>query len=271
MKMRPFITLLLLAFTCAANAKIPEPDNIIYGLVGVAGVPLTSADTHVTIKLIVNSQVLASYTMSDDSRAGDHYVLRVPMDTLSPPDPDSAREGDAAIISTVVNGIESYQTLGTISAPGAVTIQHLGGVNDHDSDGIADVNDPDNDNDGINDVDDLCPDGATGWISNSATDNDADGCRDSDEDLDDDNDGFSDADELAAGSDPLDPASDPDTVAADPGDVNNDGTVNTADLLICTRIALGLLSYDAACDVVGDDNAVTAGDIVMIQRAVLGL
>jgi hypothetical protein len=271
MKIRPFITLLLLAFTCAANAKIPEPDNIIYGLVGISGVPLRSADTNVTIKLIVNEQVLASYTMGDKSGIGDRYILRIPMDTLTPPDPYAAREGDSAIISTFVSGVESFQTPITISAPSTVTILNLGGVVDHDLDGIADVNDPDSDNDGINDVDDLCPTGATGWTSNSTTDNDADGCRDSDEDLDDDNDGFSDIDELAAGSDPLDPNSDPNTVAVEPGDVNNDGTVNTADLLICTRIALGLLSYDAACDVVGDDSDVTAGDIVIIQRTVLGL
>ena len=41
---------------------------------------------------------------------------------------------------------------------------------------------------------DACPRGEIGWTSNiTTTDNDGDGCRDSDEDLDDDNDGVNDA------------------------------------------------------------------------------
>ena len=51
---------------------------------------------------------------------------------------------------------------------------------------------PDQDSDGIPDSGDDCPAGFTGWTSNSVTDYDSDGCRDSDEDDDDDNDGISD-------------------------------------------------------------------------------
>lgn len=50
----------------------------------------------------------------------------------------------------------------------------------------------DSDNDGLNDDVDTCPNGDTGWLSNSTTDFDNDGCRDSTEDDDDDNDGYSD-------------------------------------------------------------------------------
>lgn len=204
MKMTPFITILLLIFSCTVDAKIPVPGNVIYGVVGIEGVPLGAADTNVTINVSVNSKVLASYTMGENSRIGDRYILRVPMDTLSPPDPNAAREGDTAVISLLVNGVESFQTALTIGASSTVVVLNLGGVDDHDADGIPDVNDPDLDNDGINNANDLCPTGITGWTSNSTTDNDADGCRDSDEDLDDDNDGFSDTDELAAGTNPLD-------------------------------------------------------------------
>lgn len=71
------------------------------------------------------------------------------------------------------------------------------GEADNDSDGLAnaleyeigsDMNDPDSDADGVLDGADSCPVGMTGWWSDSANDNDSDGCRDSDEDLDDDND-----------------------------------------------------------------------------------
>ncbi|MEC7168549.1 MAG: thrombospondin type 3 repeat-containing protein [Candidatus Thermoplasmatota archaeon] len=71
---------------------------------------------------------------------------------------------------------------------------------DWDNDGCKDdtSEDLDDDNDGIVDVDDTCPLTAytpprPTWVSDSTTDVDGDGCRDSDEDIDDDNDGFEDA------------------------------------------------------------------------------
>jgi hypothetical protein len=51
----------------------------------------------------------------------------------------------------------------------------------------------DNDNDGINDEFDSCPEGFSGWLSNTILDYDLDGCRDLDEDTDDDNDGIIDS------------------------------------------------------------------------------
>ena len=53
--------------------------------------------------------------------------------------------------------------------------------------------DLDSDNDGILSSFENCPSGVTGWTSNSITDIDSDGCRDSDEDDDDDGDGHSDS------------------------------------------------------------------------------
>ena len=71
---------------------------------------------------------------------------------------------------------------------------------DHDGDGLADnvqlecqttvLPDEDDDNDNKLDQDDFCPTGKLNWLSGAVTDNDADGCRDADEDLDDDNDGM---------------------------------------------------------------------------------
>jgi len=71
---------------------------------------------------------------------------------------------------------------------------------DHDDDGLADnvqlgcqtivLQDGDDDNDNKLDQDDFCPTGRLNWLSGAVTDNDADGCRDADEDLDDDNDGL---------------------------------------------------------------------------------
>ena len=71
---------------------------------------------------------------------------------------------------------------------------------DWDNDGCKDdsTEDTDDDNDGVADGVDECPRTTYSpprptWVSESATDIDGDGCRDSDEDTDDDGDGFEDA------------------------------------------------------------------------------
>ena len=68
---------------------------------------------------------------------------------------------------------------------------------DSDLDGAGDECDIDDDNDGITDNSgDDCPrGGAWNWTSDSSTDFDNDGCKDSSEDLDDDNDGVEDGDD----------------------------------------------------------------------------
>ena len=64
---------------------------------------------------------------------------------------------------------------------------------DYDSDLEGDACDEDDDNDMVNDIIDLCQKGELSWLSNSLTDHDGDGCRDTfSEDSDDDNDGYSD-------------------------------------------------------------------------------
>ena len=54
----------------------------------------------------------------------------------------------------------------------------------------------DSDSDGIVDSLDHCISGETGWISNSSSDYDGDGCKDATEDIDDDNDGVLDDDDV---------------------------------------------------------------------------
>ena len=59
-----------------------------------------------------------------------------------------------------------------------------------DNDAFGDLCDDDIDGDGVPDVDDDCPTGDVGWVANSMSDHDSDGCRDLTEDLDDDEDGI---------------------------------------------------------------------------------
>ena len=71
------------------------------------------------------------------------------------------------------------------------------------------TSDRDSDHDGVFNNGDRCMNGATGWTSNSSTDYDHDGCRDSDEDDDDDADSWTDTDEATCGTQPLNASSVP--------------------------------------------------------------
>lgn len=180
------------------------------------------------------------------------------------------------------------------------------GQQDNDSDGLGDVCDPDDDNDGLTDLAEISL-GSDPFL----TDTDGDGLSDGDEVniyftnpvLDDtdsdtlldgdelnvymtspllpdtDSDGFDDNVELDAGSDPNSNSSIPGSAS---GDINGDGVVNTADVLLTTRIVLGtltpttnqLLRGDAAPIVSGvpvPDGTINAGDLVVIQRKALAL
>ena len=87
-------------------------------------------------------------------------------------------------------------------------------ISDFDNDALVDILDSDDDNDGVSDLTDLC---LTADF-NLTSDNDNDGCDDSDEDTDDDNDGVLDVnDDL-----PLD--------ATEAIDTDGDGTGNNADM-----------------------------------------
>ena len=61
---------------------------------------------------------------------------------------------------------------------------------DRDGDNIGDECELDDDDDGVIDTLDDCPRGDIDWTSNSTSDHDSDGCKDSSEDNDDDNDGI---------------------------------------------------------------------------------
>jgi hypothetical protein len=108
-------------------AKIPEPDNIIYGIAG--------QDVS-TVTLKINGQVITSYTMGSNPDAGSNYILRVPLDALDPQEPGTARPGEVASIyindETVPAATTTIGERGTIEGISLVT-------GDSDGDGLSDA------------------------------------------------------------------------------------------------------------------------------------
>ena len=180
------------------------------------------------------------------------------------------------------------------------------GQQDNDSDGLGDVCDPDDDNDGLTDLTEISL-GSDPFVADTDNDGlsdgdevnihstspvlaDTDGDTLSDGDevnvyttnptlVDTDSDGFDDNVEIDAGSDPNSNTSIPGTAS---GDINGDGVVNTADVVLATRIVLGtlttttnqLLRGDTAPVVGGvsaPDGVINTGDLVVIQGKALEL
>lgn len=91
-----------------------------------------------------------------------------------------------------------------------------------------------------------------------------------------DNDGWSDKIEISYGSSPIDPLSLP-TILPD-GDINNDGQVNAVDVLLVQRIVTGLYTPTLEEFLHGDvaplslpDGIIDTRDILLIQRKALGV
>jgi len=143
-------------------------------------------------------------------------------------------------------------------------------------------NNPDTDGDGLVDIAEI-----NVYLTNpNLADTDQDGLKDGEEvniyhtdptNPDTDGDGVNDGAEVAAGTDPLNP---PSASVAD-GDLNSDGLVNAADVLLAQRIVLGQLTPTLSQLQHGDvaplingipapDGQFNVGDLLVITRKALG-
>lgn len=144
--------LMLLVWAAGAGAKIPEPDNIIYGAAPAGATVLT---------LKIGGVDIVSYTMGSVPSAGDYYyILRVPMDSVDEQTDGTARTGDLADI--FVDDDPTAVTTITLADRGTVIKKHLDA--DTDGDGLTDAEEndfgsnpdnPDSDGDGLYDGDEL--------------------------------------------------------------------------------------------------------------------
>jgi len=152
-------------------------------------------------------------------------------------------------------------------------------VTDYDGYPIANLPDvgafefqPDTDSDGLTDNIERCFDGdCLTYDPYNASSNPQGGDLDINN-PDTDGDGFNDSDELSTGSNPIDIGSIPAL-----GDINNDGVINAADILLVTRIVLGTylptngerIRGDLAPRVTGNyvpDGQINTGDVLLIMQ-----
>ncbi len=131
------------AWSFPAQAELPEPDNIIYGVVTRNGLPVHATDTDVVIEARRNSDgaVVASYRMGDSARSGDNFTLRVPLEVFTPVfDSLSSLTGTAmTIVASDFNGsfAEVPFTMGGRGQFHQLNINHFLGF-DSDGDGLLD-------------------------------------------------------------------------------------------------------------------------------------
>ncbi len=153
------------AVAAPAHAKLREPDNIIYGIL---------PRVNNSISLEINGEMIANTTFGNTSEEEQNFALRVPIDSLDPQEPGTARPGNVALIyldwettpvATVIIGKRGTTQL--LFIPGA--------ENDIDQDGWKDGNDN-------------CPDVANADQDDANNNGIGDACDESDTD----GDGYSD-------------------------------------------------------------------------------
>jgi hypothetical protein len=100
-----------------SSAVIPEPEHIFHGTVGTYGVPLASGE--VTAVLEGDTAPIATFTAS--AAGAGRYVLRIPIDSVDPQAPGTARPGMA--VQFFVAG--SLAGVGVVGDRGTATALNL--------------------------------------------------------------------------------------------------------------------------------------------------
>jgi len=99
---------LSLAAACAfrGQAAVSEPDNVVYGLITLGGVPVTSTNTNVVISASaqLNGAAIATYQMGSLPSAGNFYSLRVPLESLLPVASPTATVSNQQVYVSVNDG-----------------------------------------------------------------------------------------------------------------------------------------------------------------------
>ena len=136
MKKQIFLIAVATAGLFRAQAAIPEPDNVIYGLITLGTNLVTAANTNVLISASAqwNGPAIASYQMGWQPAAGNFYTLRISLESLLPLanpaaiDPQACVANAARFSPAVFRaGIESEvrAAIERVDGPAAATRQPL--------------------------------------------------------------------------------------------------------------------------------------------------
>lgn len=209
------------------DARIPEPDNIIYGV---------ARDDAVTVTFEVKGEFVASYKMGDNPDAGDYYILRIPVDALEPAEQGSALPGDEGYIYFNDETVPAASI--TLGERGTIYRLDFGTTDDTDGDGLPDAWEQQivdaNPNDAITSIDDVLPGG------------------------DFDGDGESNLTEYANGTDPTS------SMSAQRGDVQGDKQIDLADAIAALQVASGA---DVSGETITTDGDVNEDERIGMEEA----
>ncbi len=126
---------LVVGLTSAVQAVIPEPDNVVYGMISLGTNPptqITAANTDVTVQArrALGGPVLATYTMGSRPSLGNYYALRIGAESVLPiTRTDSFQSGDTVDLTVSdATGVRAQQTV-TMGPRGQITRVDIGTSN----------------------------------------------------------------------------------------------------------------------------------------------
>ena len=106
-----------------AQAVLPEPDNRIYGTIILGTNLITSASTNISVqaRLTPSGTPIASYQMGEDPKAGNYYVLVIPMESVTPiVDPNASMSGQTVNLVVLDSGTVRDQQAFTLGSRGYI-------------------------------------------------------------------------------------------------------------------------------------------------------
>lgn len=122
-----FIFLAFCLIAVSAYGRLPEPDNIVYGVVPEGTATVTAKH---------GGEELAVFTAALQPNLAPYYVLRLPIDSLEPQLPGTVRPGDE--VELFINGGSVAAATFAAGEKGEITQLHLTDV-DEDEDGMLDA------------------------------------------------------------------------------------------------------------------------------------
>lgn len=134
------LALSLLSGISACLAGIPEPYNLVFGIIEMDGRRVTAADTTVSVEArrIPAGAAIARYDMGSQASAGDYYALKIRLESEGVSDLMKAADAGTTLYITVLDGTRIKNQLElVVGARGSVRRLDFGNI-DTDSDGLPD-------------------------------------------------------------------------------------------------------------------------------------